>query len=609
MALTKPKQSSFDISAGSLTSAQIKALGIETASFADLAVTVDKANLAGATYPGFEEDVALLGFKVASNGSLGKYDLIDQTVDAFEDADGIDASASTNETRNSSGKYYSGKQSGGNYFGDGSDGALSTSGNVTHTVQNKNGSYDGDMVVKQYSSLTINAGHTMTVDQPCRGMFIYVDGDCTINGTLSMTAKGGLADPTASGGSDSNAVGAPGLQLGLVSSGGSSSHTNDGTSFNGAGTAVRTATANQANLSSNGTIFTMSRTGGAGGAGVGGYVPNGAVATSTGTAGTAGATGAVTISTGGGGAGGDWRHHGITGGPSGAGGTGGAFSGGAGGGATVSVAVASGTGNAGGSYGGAGGAGKSAPNAQSSGAVQYMAGGGAGNPGGPGASQATVNVTNPPTGGVGGIIWLVVNGTLTVGSGGSIVAQGSVGALHTNNGANAGGSNGGSSGGGAIFALSGGTFTNNGTISSTGGAQAATSGPNGNGQGGAGGAGGVHSGALIAGDTYTNMTLVSNSTTAQSAPTKGDVVMTYSNGAGTAVINTDITAEFSADNGSTWTAMTLASQGTTGGHTILSAHDVTRTSTSGTSMRYRVKTLNQSASKITRVHAVSLGWS
>ena len=105
------------------------------------------------------------------------------------------------------------------------------------------------------------------------------------------------------------------------------------------------------------------------------------------------------------------------------------------------------------------------------------------------------------------------------------------------------------------------------------------------------------------------MTLVSNSSTAMSAPTKGDMVMTYSNSIGTAVINTDITAEFSADNGSTWTAMTLASQGTTGGHTILTASDVTRTSTSGTSMRYRIKTLNQSASKSTRIHAVSLGWS
>ena len=106
-----------------------------------------------------------------------------------------------------------------------------------------------------------------------------------------------------------------------------------------------------------------------------------------------------------------------------------------------------------------------------------------------------------------------------------------------------------------------------------------------------------------------SMTLVSTATTAQTAPTKGDIVMTYTNGAGTASINSDITAEYSADDGSTWTTMTLASQGTTGGHTILSAHDVALTSTTGTTMRYRLKTLNQSASKDTRIHAVSLGWS
>ena len=69
MGLTKPKQSSFDFTTSKISSDSIKALGIENASFADLAVTVDKANLAGVSYPGFEEDVALLGFKVASNGS------------------------------------------------------------------------------------------------------------------------------------------------------------------------------------------------------------------------------------------------------------------------------------------------------------------------------------------------------------------------------------------------------------------------------------------------------------------------------------------------------------------------------------------------------------
>ena len=35
---------------------------------------------------------------------------------------------------------------GGNYYGDGSDGALTTTGDVTYTVLNKSGSYDGDMV-------------------------------------------------------------------------------------------------------------------------------------------------------------------------------------------------------------------------------------------------------------------------------------------------------------------------------------------------------------------------------------------------------------------------------------------------------------------------------
>ena len=129
MALTKPKQSSFDFTTSKIGSDNIKALGIETASFADLAVTVDKANLAGVSYPGFEEDVALIGFKVASNGSLGKYNLIDQAVDAFEDASGVDASASTNEVRDAAGNYYSGTVYG-SYSVDAFDTITKRSGNA-----------------------------------------------------------------------------------------------------------------------------------------------------------------------------------------------------------------------------------------------------------------------------------------------------------------------------------------------------------------------------------------------------------------------------------------------------------------------------------------------
>ena len=42
-------------------------------------------------------NVAILGFKVATNGSLAKYNLVNQVIDEFTDASGIDASASTNE--------------------------------------------------------------------------------------------------------------------------------------------------------------------------------------------------------------------------------------------------------------------------------------------------------------------------------------------------------------------------------------------------------------------------------------------------------------------------------------------------------------------------------
>ena len=66
-----------------------------------------------------------------------------------------------------------------NFWGNGSDGALTTSGNISFgSVQ------DGDVVVKQFTNFTINAGHTVTTSNRCRGLVIYVNGDCTINGTL-----------------------------------------------------------------------------------------------------------------------------------------------------------------------------------------------------------------------------------------------------------------------------------------------------------------------------------------------------------------------------------------------------------------------------------------
>ena len=105
-----------------------------------------------------------------------------------------------------------------------------------------------------------------------------------------------------------------------------------------------------------------------------------------------------------------------------------------------------------------------------------------------------------------------------------------------------------------------------------------------------------------------DMTLVSNTLTSVDAVTKGDMVMTYTNGAGTASLNTDLKGWISRDNGANYTELTLASQGTTGGHTIVTAHDVTLGGTDTSQMRWKVTTHNQSTVKETRIQAVSLGW-
>jgi hypothetical protein len=528
-----------------------------------------------------EDDIALLGFKVAVNGASSKYNLVDQTEDAFVDTAGVDLSASVNEIWNAA-KYFSGVVPG-NYFGDGSDGALTTSGNVTHTVANKVGSYDGDMVVKQYTDLTISAGHTMTIDQPNRGMMIMCTGDCVINGALSMSAKGGNGNPTASGGSDASAVSATGLRFAYKKSG--ETDTLSAADFAGTGTSAVAVVANMNAIAGDGKIYTVGRAGGAGGAG---QTVSGAYG-----GGNAGTTGVATLSSGGGGSGGGYSE-----GPSlyiGGGATGSVFSGGPGGGGAYASSGTMTVAGDGGAYGGAGGqGGGTAP-------TYGVMCGGAGNPGGAG-EVAGGN-------GTGGLLILVVAGDLTIGASGSIQANGVAGG---SNGAGAGHSGGGGSGGGKIITLYVGTLTNNGTITSTGGAGGVGSASQ---HGADGAAGHIVTESISTSATVGNMTLVSTATEAETAPTKGDLVMTYTTaGGGSTTVGTDLTAEVSADDGSTWTDLGLVAgdiQGTTGGHTIISKHDVTisTTITAPYKMRYRVKTINQSTSKDTRIQAVSLGWS
>lgn len=302
------------------------------------------------------------------------------------------------------------------------------------TVANKSGSYDGDMHVKQYTSLTIGVGNTVTVDQPCRGLMIYVQGDCTINGTLSMTARGAYADPTVSGASDANAVSSSGLQMPFITASDTQTLSAAAALFNGTGTAARSLIAQHKSISGNGKIVTFVRQGASGGAG--GGSGSGWKVGAVGSDGTIGQTG--------GGAGGA----GSYGDPSGFGGTGGSgsygscFSGGSGGGDGQYNSQYGGDAQP---WGGRGG------NAAAT--TNYGNAGGVGNPAG--SSAGGGNAMPQLASGTGGLLILVVGGNLTFGSNGRIVSQGS-----TSNLASGDIFRGGSSGGGNILVAYRGNISN-----------------------------------------------------------------------------------------------------------------------------------------------------
>ena len=342
-----------------------------------------------------------------------------------------------------------------NYYGDGSDGSLNTSGNNTLTVQNKNGSYDGDMVVKQYKTLTVNAGHTITPDQPCRGMLIYVKGDCVVNGKISMTARGAAADPTVSGASDASAVPTAGLRYGIRMTGGTDSLSMaNGATFAGCGNAARNAVANQmSGLGSDYTVHTVPRSSLNGANRP--VVSNNSVKEDP--ADIRGGNAQYGSSAcGGGGAGGQAYEQ--TDGQGGYGGNSTCFTGGSGGGGAAGGGAAP-SGHRGGGASGNGGQGGQGGNHHESGG-RPTGTGGAGNPGGSDGSIGTQG-NNDAGDGTGGLLLLIVKGNLTIGSGGSIQANGTRGGDSSANNDNS--SMGGGSGGGHIMIMCGGNI-NGGSI-------------------------------------------------------------------------------------------------------------------------------------------------
>lgn len=342
----------------------------------------------------------------------------------------------------------------GNWFGDGSDGDVTISSSTELVVQNKNGSYDGDMIVKNYTNLTINTDCTLSPDQPCRGMLIYVSGDCEINGSLCMTKYGALRNP-----SD---VSATGIRIIRKKSG--ESDTLDASDFAGCGSAAIAAEANQSQIVSDGKIYAVAKVGGSGATAVS--------ASSDSLTNANNGSSASGIQSGGGGGGGA-AHSGSGTATAGVGTAGTCFGGGSGGGGRYLDYATSSGGDAT-AYCGAGGAGYTNVGG-------YNAGGGAGNPGGSGHNSGENGED-----GVGGLLILIVRGNLTIGSNGKIEASGADGGSAGTYDASPGG---GGSGGGVVICLYAGTLTNNGSVEANGGVKGTSR--NGTCDGGNGGAGSV----------------------------------------------------------------------------------------------------------------------
>ena len=110
--------------------------------------------------------------------------------------------------------------------------------------------------------------------------------------------------------------------------------------------------------------------------------------------------------------------------------------------------------------------------------------------------------------------------------------------------------------------------------------------------------------------TYKNITLASTAYTAQADPTTIRIIMDEYTAVGSATINTDIKAYASRDNGTTYTQITtLADQGTIEtNHRLPSGSVDVSGQPAGSSVKYKIETLNQGASKTTRVYGTSMAW-
>jgi hypothetical protein len=80
------------------------------------------------------------------------------------------------------------------YFGDNRDGPLNLTGSIatvrTFVSRSFASTQDGPPVIKNFSSLFISRSVVLSPTRRCRGMLIFVDGDATVSGSISMTGRG-----------------------------------------------------------------------------------------------------------------------------------------------------------------------------------------------------------------------------------------------------------------------------------------------------------------------------------------------------------------------------------------------------------------------------------
>jgi hypothetical protein len=105
------------------------------------------------------------------------------------------------------------------------------------------------------------------------------------------------------------------------------------------------------------------------------------------------------------------------------------------------------------------------------------------------------------------------------------------------------------------------------------------------------------------------MTLISNAQTAQAAPTEGRLMVYEETSTGSTILDTDLKGYVSRDGGTTYTQtpLTLDTTYETGKTLVSGSVDISG-QPSGTNMKYKIETLNQSASKVCRLHGASLLW-